>query len=169
MYTANKPLTSACEMALCFFFFYFHFYSRNSFSAFELKLLFCVWNIYFWDIFRFLLQLLDFTVFPCGFNCTNQRVLHDCVLNVFLFFNLWINIFHLMVWSHASSLHTHCFFSFPLWISPLAHCDDVVFVIITIDLSKLFHCRKFLFFFTSFSFFVMLLFTETGFILLISD
>lgn len=84
-------------------------------------------------------------------------------------FNLWINIFHLMVWSHASSLHTHCFFSFPLWISPLW----LIVMMLSLSSSQL-TCRSCFtaenfYFFTCFSFFVMLLFTETGFILLISD
>lgn len=138
-------------MALCFFLFLFLF-PELFLCLWVEAFIFCVWNIYFWDIFRFLLPLLDFTVFPCGFNCTNQRVLHDCVLNVFFcfVFNLWINIFHLMVWLHASSLHTFLFF--PVNLSSLAHCDDVVFVIITIDLSKLFHCRKSLFFLQLFLF-----------------
>lgn len=57
-----------------------------------------------------------------------------------------------MVWLHASSLHTFLFS--PVNLSSLAHCDDVVFVIITIDLSKLFHCRKFFFFYNFFSFYV---------------
>lgn len=146
---------------LCAFFYLFFLFPELFLCLWVEAFIFCVWNIYFWDIFRFLLPLLDFTVFPCGFNCTNQRVLHDCVLNVFLFcfvFNLWINIFHLMVWLHASSLHTFLFF--PVNLSSLAHCDDVVFVIITIDLSKLFHCRNVFFFFTTFYFFYVTVYRD---------
>lgn len=48
------------------------------------------------------------------------------------------------------SAHSLFFLFSPVNLSSLAHCDDVVFVIITIDLSKLFHCRKFLFFYMFF-------------------
>lgn len=134
-------------MALCFF--YFYFYSRNSFSAFELKLLFFVFGIfiseiYFGFYFRFWtlrFSPVDLTAQTSVFCMTVSWMFFFCFV-----FNLWINIFHLMVWLHASSLHTFLFF--PVNLSSLAHCDDVVFVIITIDLSKLLHCRKFLFLFS---------------------
>lgn len=126
-------------MAFCFFFFLFTELVRCLNYSFILPL------DYLFVKHWFSLQLLDFTVHLCGFRHTKTSVfcMAVSVWNVFFFwfvFNLWINIFHLMVWLHASSVHTLWFFSFfSQWISS-AHCDDVVLAIITIDLSKFCHC-----------------------------